>query len=532
MQRFFSTSKGSMMRSVALSLVFSTLFIGVSVGAATTISTNISTAGTLSVTGTSALTGLTTMVYASSTGQSLSGNIQVAGNILANGYATTTGSTGAFATAGSLTVIGTSNFTGLATLVYASSTGQSLSGNLTVGGRATTTGSSGNIETAGTLTVVGTSNFTGLATLAYASSTGQSLTRNLMVNGMATTTGSSGNVELRGGLTVGDATTNSLAGTVLLAGYTTALEPTGVTQGTVYYNSTNKTLKMFDGSNWFTVGTTTGGLSLNTNNIRLDDVTLRNITIGTTTQPSAGKALVTLEATTTASIPLSIVGYASQTAHLLDILNGTSVAGPKLLFIDSSGGLFASSTGAFGGTLTVGGVLTATTSAYLATTGGTVGVATTTPGATFSVQGNGLVSGTLTAATFVSSTTGISTIAYASTTAVTVSGTASTTKLIVGGDGTNGNLAGIIFGTCNFDQLSQIAATTTQGVACTSATGITTAFKVFVSATSSIATTSIAGDFVISGASSTAVNTIGVQLTNLTGSTRTPTGTLNFWAVR
>jgi len=292
MQRFFSTEKGSMMRSIALSLVFSTLFIAVSVVSATTISTSITTGGDLSVTGTSALTGLTTMVYASSTSQSLTGNLLVAGR--------------------------------------------------------------------------------------------------------ATTTGSSGNLEVYGGLTVGNATANSLAGTILLAGYTTASEPTGVTQGTFYYNSTNKTLKMFDGSNWFTVGTTTGGLSLNTNNIRLDDVTLRNLTLGTTTQPSAGKALVTLEATTTASIPLSLVGFSGQTAHLLDILNGTSVAGPKLLYISSNGGLFASSTGAFGGTLTVGGELTATTSVYLATTGGTVGVGTTTPGATFSVHGNGLVSGTQT----------------------------------------------------------------------------------------------------------------------------------------
>ena len=134
MQRFFSASKNTTMRSLALSVVFSTLFIAVSVGAATTISTNITTDGNMTVTGTASVTGLTTMVYASSTGQSLSGNIQVAGNILANGYATTTGSSGNIATAGTLTVVGTSSFTGLTTMVYASSTTQSLSGNLTVTG--------------------------------------------------------------------------------------------------------------------------------------------------------------------------------------------------------------------------------------------------------------------------------------------------------------------------------------------------------------------------------------------------------------
>src|SRR3989344_2789936 len=137
MQRFFSTEKGSMMRSIALSLVFSTLFIAVSVVSATTISTSITTGGDLSVTGTSALTGLTTMVYASSTSQSLTGNLLVAGR--------------------------------------------------------------------------------------------------------ATTTGSSGNLEVYGGLTVGNATANSLAGTILLSAQSS--DPTGVTQGTIYYNSTSKVLR-------------------------------------------------------------------------------------------------------------------------------------------------------------------------------------------------------------------------------------------------------------------------------------------------
>src|SRR3989338_7514118 len=226
MQRFSSIGKSGMVRSFAMSLVLSTLFIAVSVGAATTISTNIST---------------------------------------------------------------------------------------------------GNVTASGTLGV------TGLTTMVYASSTGQSLTRNLLVNGMATTTGASGNVELRGGLTVGDATTNSLAGTILLSAQSS--DPTGVTQGTIYYNSTSKVLRLFDGSNWFTTGTTSSGFLLSNNRIQLDDLALRNLTLGTTTQQGVGLSLVTLEATTTASIPLSIVGYASQTAHLLDILNGTRVAGPKLLYI-------------------------------------------------------------------------------------------------------------------------------------------------------------------------------------------------------
>src|SRR3989344_4397374 len=407
MQRFFSTEKGSMMRSIALSLVFSTLFIAVSVVSATTISTSITTGGDLSVTGTSALTGLTTMVYGSSTSQSLS--------------------------------------------------------------------------------------------------------TNLMVGGRATTTGSSGNLEVYGVLTVGNATANSLAGTILLAGYTTASEPTGVTQGTFYYNSTNKTLKMFDGSNWFTVGTTTGGLSLNTNNIRLDDVTLRNLTLGTTTQPSAGKALVTLEATTTASIPLSLVGFSGQTAHLLDILNGTSVAGPKLLYISSNGGLFASSTGAFGGTLTVGGELTATSTLVVTGRADLNGQASTTR---LSVFDRLYVGGTST--TTIVGGGSASTLPYASSTSFSTS-VASTTNLTLGAGST---LAGMIFGTCDIAQTS-ITASTTAFRNCAAATGITTAYKVFVQATSSLATgvpvpVGAGAGFVIVSASSTAVNTISVEISNLT----------------
>ncbi|MDO8594467.1 MAG: hypothetical protein Q7R93_03055 [bacterium] len=391
MQRFFSTGKGSMMRGVAFSLIFSTLFVAVSVGAATTISSNISTGGTLSVTGASTLTGLTTMVYASSTGQSMTGNIQI-----------------------------------------------------------------------------------------------------------------------DGGMTVGSAVANPLAGSILLQARSS--DPTGVTQGTFYYNSTNKTLKMFDGTSWFTVGTTTGGISLSNNHIKLDDSALRDITFGTTTQQSAGQALVTLEATTTTSIPLSIVGFTSHTGHLLDVLN---VSGAKLFYISSSGGLFGSSTAAFGGTLTVGGALTAT-STVTVTGLTTLGYASSTGQ---SLTQNLIVNG------------------YATTTGSSgnfaTQGSASSTSLIVGGNSVNGTLAGLIHGTCNIVQRALIASTT-GGFACTSATGITTSFKVFVSATTTLAghLTSPSNGFAIVAASSTADNTIGVELSNLTGLANTPAGTLNFWAVR
>lgn len=75
-----------------------------SVSAATTITTNIATGGSLSVTGASTLTGLTTMVYASSTTQSITGDF------LFGGFATTSAANGNFLTGGKV-AIGTTSVT-------------------------------------------------------------------------------------------------------------------------------------------------------------------------------------------------------------------------------------------------------------------------------------------------------------------------------------------------------------------------------------------------------------------------------------
>lgn len=379
MQRFFTSNGRSTARTVIQSVIFGSLFVAVSVGAATTISTSISTTGNLTVTGTSGLTGLTTMVYASSTGQSLTGNLQVAG-----------------------------------------------------------------------------------------------------------------------GLAVGSSVTNSLAGTILLSAQSS--DPTGVTQGTFYYNSTSKVLKMYDGSAWFTVGTTTSGISLVGSRLQLGDLTTQYLTLGTTTQQGAGKSLVTLEATTTASIPLSLVAYASQTGDIFDVLDASSA---KLFYIKSSGALFASSTLQVTDTLT--------------TYGNTV-------------LGNAVGDTITVAGTFTSTAATASTLPFASTTAITAT-TASTTNLIVGGDSTAGTFAGMIMGTCEITSRS-LTATTTAGFACTGATNVTSAYKIFVTATSTLGNATTPFGFSVTAASSTANGTLGVQIANLTGADNTPDGTLNFWAVR
>ncbi|MBU6415164.1 hypothetical protein KGQ34_02905 [Patescibacteria group bacterium] len=180
---------------------------------------------------------------------------------------------------------------------------------------ATTIGT--NISVDGTLTVTGLSTMNGQF---QASSTA-------LLGGAVTAYGT----VLVPSLTVGaSAASNSLDGTILFA--SRATDPVGVTQGTVYYNSTSKVLKLFDGSNWFTTGTTTSGISLSGARLQLADLTTQFLTIGTTTQQ--GLSMLTVEATSTTAIPLSLVARTSQTADLLDVLNS---GGTKLFFITSAG---------------------------------------------------------------------------------------------------------------------------------------------------------------------------------------------------
>ena len=226
-----------------------------------------------------------------------------------------------------------------------------------------------NIVTNGSLQVDTTSTLTGAVTTAGAvtlgdaaadaiivtgnASTTNALTvgSNLYVGGRATTTASSGNFQMIGGLTVGDATANSLAGTILFSAQSS--DPTGVTQGTIYYNSTDKVIKLFDGTNWFTTGTTTSGISLSGARLQLATLATQYMALGTTSVLTS--SIMTLEATSTDTVPLTIAAKASQTADLLGIRNSDNA---KLLYITSAGALFGSSTGQFTGALTTYGGVT------------------------------------------------------------------------------------------------------------------------------------------------------------------------------
>src|SRR3989338_8233330 len=151
MEKTLSFIRNNNWIAMTIAVVAGVLLVVGGVQAATTISTNIETDGTLEVTGASTLTGLTTMIQASST------RFSVHGTAYFGGTATST-----FDSAGNLTVVGTLGVTGLTTLTGASTTRISLTNNLMVNGMATTTGSSGSIATEGDLTVLGTASTTAL----------------------------------------------------------------------------------------------------------------------------------------------------------------------------------------------------------------------------------------------------------------------------------------------------------------------------------------------------------------------------------
>lgn len=127
----------------------------------------------------------------------------------------------------------------------------------------------------------------------------------------------------------------------------------------LYYDSSSKVIKLNDGNSWFTVGTSTSGMSLSGNRVQLSDLDNQYMTIGTTTQQ--GFSVLTVEATSTAAIPLTIVARSGQTANLLQIINES---GTELFAIDANGNASTSA-------ITIGGALYVTGDISLATASST-----------------------------------------------------------------------------------------------------------------------------------------------------------------
>lgn len=224
-----------------------------------------------------------------------------------------------------------------------------------------------NINTGGTLTVSDTSTLTGAVTM---SSTLGVTGKTTLVNASSTMLTVSGNTYI--------ATTTLTSGSRLILG-TLASDPTGDTEGSVYYNSGSKVIKLYDGTNWFTVGTTTSGLTLSGSRLQLADLNYYT-TFGTTTQ--SGLSVLTLEATSTAAIPLTLRGYTGQTADLFRLHN---VAGTELFAIDAKGNA-STSVVSTTGSLFVNGNATTTTGGTLTLTG-SLGVASSSPYVALGVTG-------------------------------------------------------------------------------------------------------------------------------------------------
>jgi len=401
-----------------------------------------------------------------------------------------------------------------------------------------------NVNTGGTLTVSGASNLNGNVTFGDAAGDVILSTGGFQASSTA----------LFGGAVTLYANT-ALSGALGLTLGSSASDITGAA-GMIYYNSGSNVVRLHDGSNWFTLGTTTSGLTLSGNRLQLGDLNYFT-TFGTTTQQ--GLSMLTVEATSTAAIPLTLVARAAQTANTFQIRDAGSA---NLLYVNSAGGIFGSSTAQFTGALTTYGNVTlgdaitdvitltgnsSTTNSL--TVGGNFwvnGRATTTSAGALSTEGAITTQGTIWASStaFVTgalTTYGNVTLGDAASDAIvitgnasttnglTVGGVASTSQLIVGGTGTDGTLSGLVFGYCNIVNPT-VTASTTVAANCTSATGIRAGDRVFVQAT-----TSLASRFEIVSASSSATDIISLYIYNNNwdgGANTTGQRSLNFIGIR
>lgn len=188
-----------------------------------------------------------------------------------------------------------------------------------------------NITTGGTLTVSGAS----------------TLSSTLGVTATSTFTG-----DARFNKGVGVGADNSIANTILISGLSSAPD---TSEGRLYYDSSAKLLKLYDGTQWASVATSTGGSGIDVSGSRIQLHNLSSyLTIGTTTQQ--GLSMLTLESTSTAGIPLTIVGYNGQTANTLQVRNSSSV---NLFYVDANGGLVSFASSTIASNLHIGGQLNA-----------------------------------------------------------------------------------------------------------------------------------------------------------------------------
>lgn len=252
--------------SVTLSVLFTFVFVFVVVQAATTISTNINTGGTLTVTGNHTLIGTTTQSGLSV--MTLEATSTAAIPLTLRGYASQV------ANLFQLHNVGGTELFALDSAGNASTTMISTTGNLWVNGYATTTGSNGNFAMEGNLTVGGTTELGGSA-----STTGSAALKSANItsdtgaisfgNENLTTTGTltiGGNLTLQNSETISnstDGTVSITAGTTTVSGIfspqstSAAIECLSTNKGSIYWDSDGTGCLAFcDGISWICLATT------------------------------------------------------------------------------------------------------------------------------------------------------------------------------------------------------------------------------------------------------------------------------------
>lgn len=221
---------------------------------------------------------------------------------------------------------------------------------------------------------------------------------------------------------------------------------------------------------------------------------------------------------------------------------GVSTFGATASTTISTAGLLVTPGATVNGTLGVIGI--ATFGATASTTISAAGLLTTPAASTtmLSCMGNcafgGSATSTFTAAGVLTLQNGETisnatdnTIAITSTN-VTFSGLASSTTFKVGDDNVS-TVSGMIFGYCSLSSSVAVTSTSTNYASCTGATGVTSSYRVFVQATSSLP----AGLTLVAASSTGTTGTLSLQFGNFAASTtpstiNTGTISLNFWAVR
>src|SRR3989344_1149531 len=211
--------------------------------------------------------------------------------------------------------------------------------------------------------------------------------------------------------------------------------------------------------------------------------------------------------------------------------------------IDTGGTLNVTGNATFAGDASINGgdlnLGTCSATTTMSSSAGLSGIASTTPWGQFSVEYSSIV--TATAPVFVVADSGTTTPSLivdgmgrvgisSSTPYVTLGITGTTTSSAGAVIGINGSgISQIRFGTCTYNPGAAITASSTLSTNCTSATGVTTADKVFVTPVN------IEDGLVMTSASSTANDVIQVSVLNTgqtsptNGATITPTSRSWYW---